>query len=247
MLPAISSRRRSGLRLDAYGAILAPPSGNRNADSCSQKKKAPIMQIRNADPPIQVTGRHVSVTDAMKEYCRRRLACLHLDYPKIIEVQMLLDVEKYRHTAEVILHCSNHITLEASAQSDDMYASIDQVVDKIARQMRKYKTRLMRRHRPRRHGIRHLEEKVLRWEWTEEIEEITPADLSSIPPEEETVVQDQSGQSTRTTRRQTVNLSCRNLARHPRGERGIVWSAEPLAKPVSAGRAAVWFQFGLIR
>ena len=183
-----------GPRPGVYGAIHAAQfCGFGMLNLSSQKRKRPIMQIQNANPPIQVTGRHVSVTDAMKEYCRRRLACLHLDYPKIIEVQMLLDVEKYRHTAEVILHCSNHITLEASAESDDMYASIDQVVDKIARQMRKYKTRLMRRHRPRRHGIRHLEEKVLRWEWTEEIEEITPADLSSIPPEEETVVQDQSG------------------------------------------------------
>jgi putative sigma-54 modulation protein len=193
MLPAISSQRVPGLRLDASGAILAPRSGNRNADSSSQKRKRPIMQIRNANPPIQVTGRHVSVTDAMKEYCRRRLACLHLDYPKIIEVQVILDVEKYRHTAEVILHCSNHITLEASAESDDMYASIDQVVDKIARQMRKYKTRLMRHHRPRRHGIRHLEEKVLRWEWADEGEEVPQADLSPAPAEEETVVPDQSG------------------------------------------------------
>jgi putative sigma-54 modulation protein len=129
------------------------------------------MQIQNANPPIQVTGRHVSVTEAMKEYCRRRLACLHLDYPKIIEVQIILDVQKYRHTAEVILHCSNHITLEASAESDDMYVSIDEVVDKIAGQMRKYKTRLMRHHRPRKHTIRHLEEKVLRWEWVERLEE----------------------------------------------------------------------------
>src|ERR1700724_1250233 len=94
-----------------------------------------VLQVRNANPPIQVTGRHVSVTEAMKEYCRRRLACLHLDYPKIIEVQILLDVQKYRHMAEVILHCSNHITLEASAESDDMYVSVDEVVDKIARQM----------------------------------------------------------------------------------------------------------------
>jgi putative sigma-54 modulation protein len=128
------------------------------------------MQIQNANPPIQVTGRHVSVTEAMKEYCRRRLACLHLDYPKIIEVQILLDVQKYRHTAEVILHCSNHITLEASAENDDMYVSIDEVVDKIARQMRKYKTRLMRQHRPRKHAIRHLEETVLRWEWVDGVD-----------------------------------------------------------------------------
>jgi putative sigma-54 modulation protein len=127
------------------------------------------MQIQNANPPIQVTGRHVSVTDAMKEYCRRKLASLHLDYPKIIEHQVILDVQKYRHTAEVVLHCNNHITLEASSESDDMYASIDQVIDKIARQMRKYKTRLMRQHRPRKHTIRHVEEKVLRWEWLDQI------------------------------------------------------------------------------
>jgi putative sigma-54 modulation protein len=138
------------------------------------------MQIQNANPPIQVTGRHVSVTEPMKEYCRRRLSSLHLDYPKIIEVQMIMDVQKYRHTAEMILHCNNHITLEATAESGDMYASVDEVVDKIARQMRKYKTRLMRHHRPRKHAIRHIEEKVLRWEWVDAIpgseiaEDVTP-------------------------------------------------------------------------
>ncbi|HEY1476537.1 MAG TPA: ribosome-associated translation inhibitor RaiA [Chthoniobacterales bacterium] len=141
------------------------------------------MQKQNANPPIQVTGRHVSVTEAMKEYCRRRLSCLHLDYPKIIEVQMILDVQKYRHTAEMILHCNNHITLEATAESGDMYASVDEVVDKIARQMRKYKTRLMQHHRPRKHAIRHIEEKVLRWEWVEATEQapepITVEDGSS--------------------------------------------------------------------
>jgi putative sigma-54 modulation protein len=145
------------------------------------------MQIQNANPPIQVTGRHVSVTDPMKEYCRRRLAGLHLDYPKIIEVQIIMDVQKYRHTAEVILHCSNHITLEATAVSDDMYASVDEVVDKIGRQMRKYKTRLMRKHRPRKDTIRHLEEKVLRWEWVNGLDEGLSSDaLAELEPESET-------------------------------------------------------------
>ena len=123
------------------------------------------MQTRNANPPIQVTGRHVSVTEAMKEYCRRKVSTLHLDYPKIIEVQVILDVQKYRHQAEVILHCSNHITLEASAISNDMYASIDQVVVRIARQMRKCKTRLMRNHRPGRQQAREVAESSVRWNW----------------------------------------------------------------------------------
>jgi putative sigma-54 modulation protein len=147
------------------------------------------MQIQNANPPIQVTGRHVSVTDAMKEYCRRRLAGLHLDYPKIIEIQIILDVQKYRHAAEVILHCSNHITLEATAVSDDMYVSVDEVVTKIGQQMRKYKTRLMRQNRPRKNTIRHLEEKVLRWEWVEALTRVETTE-TSIEVESEAAIQE---------------------------------------------------------
>ena len=77
------------------------------------------------------------------------------------------------------MHCSNHITLEASAESDDMYVSVDEVVDKIARQMRKYKTRLMRKHRPRKHTIRHLEETVLRWEWVDGMEEAEETEIAA--------------------------------------------------------------------
>lgn len=139
------------------------------------------MQTQNANPPIQVTGRHLSVTEAMTEYCRRKLATLHLDYPKIIEIQVILDVQKYRHTAEVVLHCSNHITLEATAETGDMYASIDQVVDRIARRMRKYKTRLMKHHRPRRQAIRHIDETVLRWEWLNKMAQEEVAEQAQSP------------------------------------------------------------------
>jgi putative sigma-54 modulation protein len=143
------------------------------------------MQIRNANPPIRVTGRHVSVTEAMKEYCRRKVATVHLDYPKIIEVQVILDVQKYRHQAEVILHCSNHITIEATAECNDMYASIDQVVDRIARQMRKCKTRLMKTHRPRKQGLRQLENRIVRWGWIDAAAEF--AENGDMPVEEEAV------------------------------------------------------------
>ena len=64
-----------------------------------------------------------------------------------------------------------------------MYVSVDEVVDKIARQMRKYKTRLMRQHRPRKHTVRHLEETVLRWEWVDGLEEMPDMDPASSSPE----------------------------------------------------------------
>ena len=119
------------------------------------------MQTANVNVPVKVTGRHVSVTEAIKDYATSRVEHLHLDYPRIIEAHVILDVEKHRHFAEIILHCTNHITIEASDETDDMYASIDGVTAKIAQQMRKYKTKILRNHRPRGQSIRHIEEQVL--------------------------------------------------------------------------------------
>ena len=113
------------------------------------------MQTANVNVPIKVTGRHVSITEAIKSYAIAKVEHLHLDYPRIIEAQVILDVEKHRHFAEIILHCSNHITIEASHETDDMYASIDGVIAKIAQQMRKYKTKILRKHRPRGIEIQH--------------------------------------------------------------------------------------------
>ena len=119
------------------------------------------MQTANVNVPIKVTGRHVSVTEPIKDYAASKIEHLHLDYPRIIEAHVILDVEKHRHFAEIILHCNNHITIEASHECTDMYASIDGVIAKIAQQMRKYKTKILRNHRPRGQSIRHIEEQVL--------------------------------------------------------------------------------------
>jgi putative sigma-54 modulation protein len=96
------------------------------------------MQVRNTDPPVRLTGRHVTVTEAMEDYVRRRLATLHLDYPRILEIHAILSLEKFRHRVDIILRCNWHITIKTSAETDDMYASIDRAIDRTARQMRKY-------------------------------------------------------------------------------------------------------------
>ena len=119
------------------------------------------MQTANVNVPIKVTGRHVSVTEAIRDYAHSKIEHIHLDYPRIIEVHVILDVSKHRHSAEIVLHCANHITIEADMECDDMYAAIDGVVAKITRQMRKYKTKMLRNHRPRRHEPQHFDEHVL--------------------------------------------------------------------------------------
>ena len=134
------------------------------------------MQVANVNVPVKVTGRHVSITEAIKNYAVSKIEHLHLDYPRIIEAHVILDVEKHRHFAEVILHCNNHITIEASEETDDMYASIDAVASKVARQMRKYKTKILRNHRPRKDNhVQHFAETVLTVDAAfEELEESEP-------------------------------------------------------------------------
>ncbi len=119
------------------------------------------MQTAPHQPHVTVTGRHLAITAAINDYAEKKIEGLHLDYPKIIEAHVILEVDKYRHRAEIVLVCANHITIEASEECSDLYASMDQVASKIARQMRKYKTRLLRQQRPhKQQSIRYLEEQV---------------------------------------------------------------------------------------
>lgn len=119
------------------------------------------MQTANVNVPVRVTGVHLTITEAIRDYVINKVDHIHLDYPRIIDVQVILDVVKHRHSAEIILHCANHITIEADLECDDMYAAVDGVIAKITRQMRKYKTKMLRSHRPRRHQPQHFNEHVL--------------------------------------------------------------------------------------
>lgn len=118
------------------------------------------MKTANADAPVTVTVRHEAVTDALRNYATSKIDGLSLDYPRIIEAKAILDVQKNRHIAEILLFCADHIVIEASSESEDMYKSLDLTIDKIARRMRKHKTRLLKKHRPKpENTIKHLEEK----------------------------------------------------------------------------------------
>ena len=119
------------------------------------------MQTANVNPAVKVTCRHIELTDALRDYAGKKIEGLHLDYPRIIEARVVLDVEKSRRqTAEIILFCANHITIQAKTTHEDLYAAIDETISKIARRMRKHKTRLLKRSRPRNISIRHLTEQV---------------------------------------------------------------------------------------
>ncbi len=95
---------------------------------------------------ITTTFRHMESSEALKSYAEEKLSRVQKYIDEPIVAQVFLTVEKIRHIAEVTLNAKG-ITIKASEETNDMYAALDAVIDKIERQMRRYKERL-KAHKP---------------------------------------------------------------------------------------------------
>ena len=86
---------------------------------------------------INVTGRHMENTESISNYARDKVADELSVFTRVESVHVIMDVEKYRHSAEVLVQGSNHVRIEGKAESDDMYLSLDQAIEKVVKQLRK--------------------------------------------------------------------------------------------------------------
>ena len=95
-----------------------------------------------------IRGQNIQVTDAMRDYTEKKLNRLekYFDAPLDAESSVTMSVYKGRHGVEVTIPMTG-IILRAEEKSPDMYASLDTVVDKLERQIRKYKTKVNRKFR----------------------------------------------------------------------------------------------------
>lgn len=93
---------------------------------------------------INVKGRNVDVTPAMKDYVEKKIAKITKQFKAVDDITAVLKIEHGYHIAEITVPASG-ILLRAQESTKDMYSSIDLVVEKIERQIHKYKTRLMKR------------------------------------------------------------------------------------------------------
>lgn len=93
---------------------------------------------------LNITGHHVDLTDAMKDYVSSKLQKLERHNDQINNVQVTLLVEKLRHKAEAVMHI-NGVDIHGNAEQDDMYAAIDLLVDKLDRQILKQKEKQVAR------------------------------------------------------------------------------------------------------
>ncbi len=91
-----------------------------------------------------VSGRNMSVTDALRDTIQSKLGKLDRFFHKELEAQVTLSIEKNRHIIEVTIPFNGSI-LRAEEATEDMYRSIDGVVDKLTRQLEKQKNKLENR------------------------------------------------------------------------------------------------------
>lgn len=93
---------------------------------------------------VNVKGRNIDVTPALREYVEKKVAKVTKQFKTVGDISAVLKVEKGNHIVEITVPASG-ILLRAQETTKDMYSSIDLVVEKIERQIHKYKTRLMKR------------------------------------------------------------------------------------------------------
>ena len=90
---------------------------------------------------INLSGHHVEVTSSLREYVDSKFSKLERHFDHINNVHVVLTVEKLNQKAEANVHM-NGTEVHASAVNADMYASIDTLVDKLDRQILKYKAKV---------------------------------------------------------------------------------------------------------
>jgi len=87
---------------------------------------------------INLTGHHVDVTESLKGYVDNKLERLARHFDHVLDIHVILSVEKLRQKAEATLYV-NGAKVFADSVHEDMYAAIDGLIDKLDRQVLKHK------------------------------------------------------------------------------------------------------------
>jgi putative sigma-54 modulation protein len=99
---------------------------------------------------LTISGHHLEVTPALREYVLTKLDRVIRHFDQVVDVNVLLTVEKMkekerRQRAEVTLHTKGKDIFVESAH-EDLYAAIDQLMDKLDRQVVRHKDRVQDHH-----------------------------------------------------------------------------------------------------
>ena len=90
---------------------------------------------------LNLTGNHLDITPALRDYVVAKLDRITRHFDHVIDVNVVLAVDKLRHKVEVNLHTRGK-DIHCEAIEADMYAAVDVLIDKLDRQVVKHKEKL---------------------------------------------------------------------------------------------------------
>ncbi|MFH1746639.1 MAG: ribosome-associated translation inhibitor RaiA [Planctomycetota bacterium] len=99
---------------------------------------------------VTISGRHMGVSDTLKQYCEDKAWKLTRFYDRIQAIDMVLDGKNGIHNVEIIVHTDRSDPFVATEEQEDVFAAVDLLLDKIERQLTRHKERIRnRKHPPR--------------------------------------------------------------------------------------------------
>ena len=94
---------------------------------------------------LHLTGRHLEITPSIREYVLGKLGRINRHFDHVIDVTVVMTVEKLDQRVEASVHLSGK-DIHVEAHDGDMYAAIDGLIDKLDRQVLRHKERFSPRH-----------------------------------------------------------------------------------------------------
>ena len=95
---------------------------------------------------LQIAGHHIEVTPALRVYVENKLDPVVRHFDKVTGVNVVLSVEKLKQKAEVTVRVPGK-DIHVDAEDNDLYAAVDSLIDKLDRQVQKYKQKAQDHHR----------------------------------------------------------------------------------------------------
>ena len=90
---------------------------------------------------LHITGHHVAVTDALRTYMVSKLDRVNRHFDHVIDVNVVMSVEKLRQKVEANVHVSGR-EIHAASEAENLYAAIDELADRLDRQVLRHKERM---------------------------------------------------------------------------------------------------------
>lgn len=93
---------------------------------------------------IKITGRHIDVSERLREYAEKRISKLEKYFQQLIDIHLILYVEKLDHAAELVIN-GDSVQFHAREKAADLYSAIDLLIDKLDSQISRYKEKIQSR------------------------------------------------------------------------------------------------------